>query len=220
MAYDARFVDEKMAALVAGDEDLRTMLDGDWMRYRTSPALKELTRDAHSTCARINRIYFDDTDEAMRLFHDLIPGAGEGIDFRPPFCVDYGARVRIGDRTFFNADFLIIGGGEVSIGEDCLIGPRCGIYTPNHAEDPQRRRDGWEIAKPVTIGNNVWLGGNVTITPGVTIGDDCIIGAGSVVTKDIPAGMIAVGNPARPIRPVRNDDGTPAASAAQENAAV
>lgn len=188
--------------LLAQDEDLRTMMAGDWMRYRTSPALQELTRDAHSACASINRTYFDNPDEAIRLFRALVPNAGEGVDFRPPITLDYGMLLTIGDRTFINADFMIIGGGKVTIGEDCLIGPRCAIYTPNHAEEPVRRREGWELPLPVTIGDNVWLGGSVTITPGVTIGSDSIIGAGSVVTRDIPAGVVAAGNPCRVIRPI------------------
>jgi len=197
-----RFVDDKMEALLPADEDLQRLVAGDWIRYRTSPALQKLSWEAHATCATINRIFYDNPEEAKRLFHDLIPGAGEGIDFRPPISIDYGARLVIGDRTFINADFLIIGGGQVTIGSDCLIGPRCGIYTPNHAEDIARRLDGWELPEPVTIGNNVWIGGSVTITPGVTIGDNSIIGAGAVVTRDIPAGMVAVGNPCRPIRPI------------------
>ncbi|NNC12866.1 sugar O-acetyltransferase [Planctomonas sp. JC2975] len=194
--------DDRLAALLATDEDLRRLFDGDWIRYRTSPALQELTWAAHSTCATINRIYYDDPAGAQRLFRELVPGAGSGIDFRPPISIDYGMLLTIGDRTFINTDFLIIGGGQVTIGADCLIGPRCGIYTPNHAQDISRRLEGWELPEPVVIGNNVWLGGSVTITPGVTIGDNSIIGAGSVVTKDIPANVIAVGNPCRPIQPI------------------
>jgi len=202
VTQQVKFVDDRMAALLEADEDLQRMVAGDWMRYRTSPALQKLTREANATCALINRIYYDDPDEAVRLFHDLVPGAGAGVDFRPPVRIDYGGRVVIGARTFINADFMVIGGGEVSIGADCLIGPRCGIYTPNHAEDVTRRLDGWELPRPVTIGNNVWVGGSVTITPGVSIGDNSIIGAGSVVTRDVPAGVVAVGNPCRVIRPI------------------
>lgn len=194
--------EERFETLLATDEDLQRLVAGDWVRYRTSPALQELTWVAHSTCATINRIYYDDPAEAQRLFHALVPGAGEGIDFRPPISIDYGMRLVIGDRTFLNTDFLIIGGGLVTIGADCLIGPRCGIYTPNHAQDVTRRLDGWELPEPVVIGDNVWLGGSVTITPGVTIGDNSIVGAGSVVTKDIDANVIAVGNPCRPIGPL------------------
>lgn len=194
--------DERMRALLTADEDLRRLVAGDWIRYRTSPALQELSWDAHSTCAKINRIFYDDPAEARRLFRELVPGAGEDIDFRPPLSIDYGMRLVIGDRTFINADFLVIGGGQVTIGADCLIGPRCGIYTPNHAQDIARRLDGWELPEPVAIGDNVWLGGSVTVTPGVTIGDHSIVGAGSVVTKDIPSGVVAVGNPCRPIRSI------------------
>jgi len=195
-------LDERVKQLASTDDDLARLLEHDWIRYRTSPALQELSWAAHATCDRINRIYYDDPAEAHRLFRELVPGAGEGIDFRPPISIDYGMRLSIGDRTFLNADFMIIGGGFVSIGSDCLIGPRCAIYTPNHAEDIARRLDGWERPEPVTIGDNVWLGGSVTITPGVTIGDNSIIGAGSVVTHDIPAGVVAVGAPCRPIRAV------------------
>ncbi|WP_217652499.1 sugar O-acetyltransferase [Streptomyces aidingensis] len=204
--------DERMAAHLAADEDLQRLLAGDWIRYRTSPALQELSWDAHATCAKINHIFYDDPAEARRLFRALVPGAGEDIDFRPPISIDYGMRLVIGDRTFINADFLVIGGGQVTIGADCLIGPRCGIYTPNHAQDIARRLDGWELPEPVTIGDNVWLGGSVTLTPGVTIGDHSIVGAGSVVTRDIPAGVVAVGNPCRPLRTIETQPPDPEAA--------
>lgn len=142
------------------------------------------------TCATINRIFFDDPDEAYRLFHELVPDAGEGVQFTPPFNVDYGIGLTIGRGTFLNKDFMVCGGGYVTLGEDCLIGPRCTIATPNHALDAATRLAGWEHASPVTIGDNVWFGANVTVTPGVTIGSNSIIGAGSVVTRDIPANSI------------------------------
>lgn len=190
-----RFIDD-------ADADLRGLASGEWIRYRTTPSLRAHTHEAHSTCARIGQVFHDDPDEAMRLFHDLVPGAGEGVEINPPILIDYGRCLIVGERTFINSDFLIVGGGPVVIGADCLIGPRCGIYTPNHAEDAARRLEGWERAAPVVIGDNVWLGGSVTITPGVTIGSDAIIGAGSVVTRDIPPGVVAVGNPCRPVRPI------------------
>lgn len=197
--------ESELDALLASDDDVRALFAGDWIRYRASESLPELTWHAQSTCARINRIFFDEPDEAQRLFRDLIPGAGEGIDFRPPINLDYGIGLTIGDRTFINKDFLVVGGGYVTIGADCLIGPRCSIYTQNHAEEPVRRREGWERARAVTIGDNVWLGGSVTILPGVSIGSDSVIGAGSVVTRDIPSGVVAAGNPCRVIRPLHTD---------------
>jgi maltose O-acetyltransferase len=97
---------------------------------------------------------------------------------------------------------MLIGGGSVRLGGDCLIGPRCGFFWRYHGVVIARRLDGWELPRPVSIGNNVWIGGSVTITPGVTIGDNSIIGAGSVVTRDVPAGVVAVGNPCRVLRPI------------------
>ncbi|MCI1983151.1 MAG: sugar O-acetyltransferase [Bifidobacteriaceae bacterium] len=189
-------------ALIAQDEDVRRLFAGEPMQYRKSKILPELTWEAQSTCATINRIFFDDNEKAMKLFHELIPEAGEGIDFRPPINLDYGLGLTIGDHTFINKDFLIVGGGYITIGANCLIGPRCSIYTPNHAFAIKPRLEGWEHTTPVTIGNNVWLGGNVTVLPGAVIGDNCIIGAGSVVTGEIPANKIAVGNPCRVVKDV------------------
>ena len=157
-------------------------------------------------CAKINRIFFDDPVEAYRLFHELVPDAGEGVQFTPPFNVDYGIGLTIGRGTFLNKDFMVCGGGYVTLGEDCLIGPRCTIATPNHAKDAATRLAGWEHASAVTIGDNVWFGANVTVTPGVTIGSNSIIGAGSVVTRDIPENVIAVGNPAHVIREIPEHD--------------
>jgi maltose O-acetyltransferase len=171
-------------------------------QYRKSEILPKITWETQAICHKINEIFYDDFDEAMRLFHEMIPGAGEGIDFRPPFSIDYGIGLVIGDRTFINKNFLICGGAKITIGHDCLIGPRCTISVPNHSIDPAERLEGWEVSTPVTIGNNVWLGSNVTILPGVTIGDNSIIGAGSVVVKDIPNNVIAVGNPCKPIREI------------------
>ena len=113
--------------------DVAKLFADDWLQYRKSEILPELTREAQSTCDRINRIYFEDTAEAERLFRELVPEAGEGVDFRPPIRLDYGLGLKIGDRTFINMDLLIVGGGPISIGSDCLIGPRVSIYTPNHA---------------------------------------------------------------------------------------
>lgn len=138
--------------------DVAKLFADDWLQYRKSEILPELTREAQSTCDRINRIYFEDTAEAERLFRELVPEAGEGVDFRPPIRLDYGLGLKIGDRTFINMDLLIVGGGPISIGSDCLIGPRVSIYTPNHAIARKPRLEGWQHNADVTIGNNVWLG--------------------------------------------------------------
>lgn len=192
--------------LLDADEDVRRLFEGRPMQYRKSKSLPGLTWEAQSTCTKINQIFFENQEEAMRLFHELVPEAGEGVEFRPPINLDYGIGLAIGDHTFINKDFLIVGGGRVIIGKNCLIGPRCSIATPNHALDAATRLDGWEHTAPVVIGDNVWFGTNVTICPGVTVGDNSIIGAGSVVVKDIPANSIAVGNPCRVIRELPDCD--------------
>ena len=192
--------------LIASDEDLTRLFAGEPTQYRKSKSLPKVSGRASQLCAKINRVFYDDQEEAYRLFHELVPDAGEGVQFNPPFNVDYGIGLTIGRGTFLNKDFMICGGGYVTIGEDCLIGPRCTIATPNHALDAATRLAGWEHASPVTIGDNVWFGANVTVTPGVTIGSNSIIGAGSVVTRDIPENVIAVGNPARVIREIPEHD--------------
>ncbi len=117
-----------------------------------------------------------------------------------PFYCDYGKQISVGKRFFANFNFTVLDEAPVTIGDDCFIGPNVSIYTASHSTDPVERNSRREWAEPVTIGNNVWIGGSVTILPGVTIGDNVTIGAGSVVTKDIPSNSIAVGNPCKVIK--------------------
>ena len=122
---------------------------------------------------------------------------GEGAVIRPPFYCDYGYNISVGRNTFMNFNCVILDICTVSIGDDCQIGPAVQIYAADHPRDPSLRRSGLESGKPVKIGRNVWIGGGAIILPGVTVGDDAIIGAGSVVTRDVPAGATVAGNPAR-----------------------
>lgn len=140
---------------------------------------------------------------ARAILADLVGDLGEDSHVRPPLTVDYGDFLTIGARTFVNANLTALDVAPIVIGEDCQIGPNVQLLTPTHPLDPQARRDKVESAKPITLGDNVWLGGGVVVCPGVTIGDNAVIGAGSVVTKDIPADALAVGNPARVIRVIR-----------------
>ncbi len=117
-----------------------------------------------------------------------------------PFRCDYGKQISIGKRFFANFNFVVLDEAHVTIGDDCFIGPNVSIYTACHSTDPVERNSRREWAKPVIIGNNVWIGGSVTILPGVTIGDNVTIGAGSVVTRDIPSDSVAVGNPCKVIK--------------------
>ncbi|MBR0489044.1 MAG: sugar O-acetyltransferase [Prevotella sp.] len=126
--------------------------------------------------------------------------ADDELIINQPFRCDYGKQIRVGKRFFANFNFTVLDEAFVTIGDDCFIGPNVSIYTACHSTDPIERNSRREWAEPVTIGNNVWIGGSVTILPGVTIGDNVTIGAGSVVVKDIPSNVIAAGNPCRVIK--------------------
>jgi len=119
---------------------------------------------------------------------------------RPPFHCDYGTQIRIGSGTFVNFGLVALDPGPITIGNDVQIGPGVQLLTATHPLDADLRRAGWEAAEPVVVGDNVWLGGGVIVVPGVSIGEGTVVGAGAVVTRDLPAGVVAVGNPARVIR--------------------
>ncbi|WP_091227155.1 sugar O-acetyltransferase [Microbacterium sp. 3J1] len=142
-------------------------------------------------------------DPAARgWLEDLIGDLAADAVIRPPLHVDYGDHISIGPRTFVNFNLTALDVASITIGADCQIGPNVQLLTPTHPIDPDMRRDKLEAAEPITIGDNVWLGGGVIVCPGVTIGENSVIGAGSVVTRDIPAGVVAVGSPARVIRTI------------------
>ncbi|HEV7332828.1 MAG TPA: sugar O-acetyltransferase [Flavisolibacter sp.] len=145
----------------------------------------------------------DQTTERMRILKELIPNAGEGLWLQPPFYCDYGYNMQLGEKVFFNFNCVVLDVADVVIGSRTLCGPNVQIYTATHPLDYQERASGLEYAKPIRIGEDVWIGGSAVICPGVTIGDRSVIGAGSVVTKDIPADVFAAGNPCRVIRPLK-----------------
>lgn len=158
---------------------------------------------AQGLCHRINRTDPTDGPQLRQLFEDLLDAFGPGAEIRPPFRCDYGHRTRIGARTFINFGLIVLDVARVDIGEDVTIGPNVQLLTATHPLDPATRLAKWEAARPILIGNNVWLGGGVIVCPGVTIGDDAVVGAGSVVIRDVPPGVLVVGNPARFVRALR-----------------
>lgn len=176
------------------------MVAGDWYRYRFGPELADLTTSTQRTCRRITALYDEDRAAAHAMLTELLGSVGEGVDFRPPLYLDYGHRLHVGDRTFLNADLLALGGGEIRIGADVLLGPSVRLYTPTHVLDPALRPQGWERVDPITIEDGAWLGGSVVVCPGVTIGARSVVGAGSVVTRDVPPDVVVAGNPARVVR--------------------
>jgi len=166
---------------------------------------KELSDDRLRTrllIKELNDSREDATDLRKRVLKDLIPNAKNGLWLQPPFYCDYGYNMRVGENVFFNFNCVVLDVTYVTIGSRTLFGPNVQIYTATHPINHIERASGLEYAKPITIGEDVWIGGSVVICPGVTIGDRCVIGAGSVVTKDIPSDTFAAGNPCRPIRTI------------------
>ena len=165
---------------------------------------KELLDELYATkevVQRYNSLSPLDNAGRLELLKRLLGHIGDdAVIINQPFYCDYGKQISVGKRFFANFHFTVLDEATVTIGDDCFIGPNVSIYTACHSTDPIERNTRQEWAEPVTIGNNVWIGGSVTILPGVTIGDNVTIGAGSVVTKDIPSGTVAVGNPCRVIK--------------------
>jgi maltose O-acetyltransferase len=151
-----------------------------------------------------------DPQQRRRLLTQLLGAYGEGSEIRPPLYCDHGYQTRIGARSFANFGLVLLDVARITIGDDVQIGPDVQLLTATHPLDPGPRRDKWEAAEPITIGDNVWLGGGVIVCPGVTIGADTVVGAGSVVTADLPASVVAVGSPARVVLPDRAVSGAPA----------
>lgn len=164
----------------------------------------ELVRELNETkdiIQQYNNLRPSDTQGRFEILKNLIGKMADdnALIIQPFFC-DYGKHIRLGKRFFANFNFTVLDEAYVTIGDDCFIGPNVSIYTACHSTNPIERNSRKEWALPVTIGNNVWIGGSVTILPGVTIGDNVTIGAGSVVVKDIPSNVIAVGNPCKVIK--------------------
>lgn len=155
-----------------------------------------------------NNSFGTSSKEREAILQKLLKSIGKGVHFEPSFRCEFGYNITIGDNFYANFDCVMLDGGGITIGDNVLFGPRVGIYTSNHATDPGERAAGACYAKPVNIGNNVWIGAGVHINQGVTIGDNTIIGSGSVVTKSIPANVIAAGVPCKVIREITEVDKT------------
>jgi maltose O-acetyltransferase len=155
---------------------------------------------------RYNATSASDEDGRTALLRELLGGVGDGVIVQPPFRCDYGSLITIGAGTFINYDCVMLDAAPIVVGAKCQIATRVQLLTATHPIDPEPRRRGWESGAPVTLGDNVWLGGGVIVCPGVSIGDDTVVGAGSVVVRDLPAGVVAVGNPARVLREIGDGD--------------
>jgi maltose O-acetyltransferase len=165
----------------------------------------ELVADAHRAAVlseRFNASSADDPVTRKALLAELLGSVARDVEVRPPLHVDYGYQISIGQGSFVNFGAVLLDVAPITIGADVQFGPNVQLLTPTHPLDPEARRAKWEAARPITIGDNVWLGGGVIVCPGVTIGENSVVGAGAVVVRDIPANTLAVGNPARVVRTI------------------
>ena len=171
-----------------------------------NPDYEREIRKAKDKCFRYNRLSPNNRSAQQKILKKLLGKMGEETYITPPFWCDYGYNITVGDYFYSNHGLIITDGARVSFGDNVFIAPNCCFTTAEHAIDPEMRKAGVEIAKPITIGNNVWIGANCTVLAGVEIGDNSVIGAGSVVTKSIPKNVVAVGVPCKILREITNED--------------
>ena len=157
-------------------------------------------------CFQYNQILPSHMEERTALLKKLLGKTGENLVINAPFWCDFGYNIQVGENFYANHGCVILDGGKVTFGDNVFIAPDCGFHTAGHPLDAEQRNLGLEYAWPITVGDNVWIGANVTVLPGVTIGSNTVIAAGSVVNRDIPAGVVAAGNPCRVIRALTDAD--------------
>jgi maltose O-acetyltransferase len=182
-----------------GRTQRQRMLAGD-LYIADDPELAEENLRALRLMEEYNRSPAAGAAERRRILNERLGAFGADSEVRPPLYCDYGNHLRIGARTFANFGLVALDVAPITIGDDVQIGPNVQLLTPTHPVDAESRRAKWEAARPITVSDNVWLGGGVIVLPGVSIGENTVVGAGAVVTKDLPGDVVAVGNPARIIR--------------------
>lgn len=175
------------------------MLAGD-LYIADDPEIEELSRRAHALMTAYDATTPRQGPLRRRLLEELLGSLGDETEIRPPLYVDFGVHISIGARCFVNFGLMALDVAPISIGDDVQIGPRVQLVTPTHPLEAEPRRQKWEAAAPIAIGDNVWLGAGVIVLPGVRVEENTVVGAGSVVTRDLPANVVALGNPARVIR--------------------
>lgn len=156
-------------------------------------------------CHEYNQTQYSDSEKRKSLINRILNTQDQNCLIEQPFWCDYGYNIELGDNFYSNHNLIILDCAKVTFGDNVFVGPNCGFYTAGHPINVKERNEGLEYAKPITVGNNVWFGGNVVVMPGVTIGDNTVIGAGSVVTKDIPSNVVAVGNPCKVMKTIERD---------------
>ncbi|OUQ05518.1 maltose acetyltransferase [Thomasclavelia spiroformis] len=177
------------------------MLLGKWYDATDQELVKQRL-NAKDLCFELNQIKPSNLEKRNSIINKLLGYQPDNLELLSPFTCDYGNNIVLGKNVFINSNCYFMDGAKITVGDNVFIGPSCGFYTANHPLDYQTRNQGIEQALPILIGNNVWLGGNVIVLPGVEIGDGCVIGAGSVVTKDIEANSVATGIPCNIIKKI------------------
>lgn len=182
--------------------------DGDWYQYGHEPKMQAIVKRSAQIVQQINDVAKTDIEKADQMIRDFLPNIEAGVDIYYPICsIEHPNNLYIGEGTFINANLQILSAGKITIGKHCFIGPNCQLYTPNHhPSNVKLRREGWQYDRPITIGDDCWFGGSVILLPGVTLGDNVVVGAGSVVTHDLPSNVVAAGNPARIIKHTDTED--------------
>ena len=173
-----------------------------------NPAYEKEIRKAKEMCYRYNQLCPNDNAAQQQILRKLLGEMGKDTIIVPPFWCDYGYHITVGESFYANHNLIIQDGAGVSFGNNVFIAPNCCFTTAEHAIDPEMRKAGVEIAKPIKVGNNVWIGAGCTILAGVEIGDNTVIGAGSVVTRSIPSNVVAVGVPCKVLREITEKDKT------------
>jgi maltose O-acetyltransferase len=181
------------------------MLRGE-LYLATAPELVAEMARAQELLERYNATLDAERDKRSHLLRELLGEVGEGVVIKPTFRCDYGKHISIGAETFVNYDCVMLDVAPIRIGAACQLATRVQLLTATHPIDPEPRRLGWEYGQPITLEDNVWLGGGVIVCPGLTIGEDTVVGAGAVVTRDLPPGVVAFGNPARVHREIGEQD--------------
>ena len=178
------------------------MLNGDLYDANNDKELYEDRVKCKILCSKFNNTPYENLEQRKSILKQIIGKINGDFIIEPYFWCDYGYNIELGKNFYANHNLVILDPAKVTFGDNVFIAPNCGFYTAGHPLDAERRNKGLEYAKPIRVGNNVWIGGNVIVLPGVTIGDNCTIGAGSVVVKDIPSNTVAAGNPCKVIKNV------------------
>jgi len=174
--------------------------------YTADPEMGKEHWGCNDKCFEYNNTRPSLIEERKAMIKDLLGKTGEDFTIHSPFWCDYGYNIEIGENFFANHNCVFLDGGKIIFGDNVFIAPHCGFYTAGHPIDYERRNAHLEYSHPIIVGDNVWFGGGCHVMPGVTIGSNVVIGAGSVVTKDIPDNVVAVGNPCKVVRPITDED--------------